>query len=70
MRTMGRSYPLYHIPTGQYRSIINGKEGMRMIYAHERIETWTKFDPELTDRDILPKSERRGLLRRIWNVLD
>ena len=34
---------------------------LRQIYAKQFRETWTQYDPELTEREFLPKDKRRDL---------
>jgi hypothetical protein len=29
-------------------------------------ETWTQYDPELIERDYLPKEKRRGFVKPNW----
>lgn len=36
-------------------------ECLRRVWASSYRETWTQYDPELSERDVLPKCERRGL---------
>lgn len=36
-------------------------ECLRRVWAASYRETWTQHDPELSERDVLPKCERRGL---------
>lgn len=33
----------------------------RRVYANQCIETWTYFDPEVANREILPRHYRKGL---------
>lgn len=43
--------------------MIRWQDGMvlRQIYAKQFRETWTQYDPELTEREFLPKDKRRDL---------
>lgn len=43
---------------------------LREIYAKQFRETWTQYDPELTEREFLPKDKRRDLRKLAksrWN---
>jgi hypothetical protein len=43
---------------------------LRQIYAKQFRETWTQYDPELTEREFLPKDKRRDLRKLAksrWN---
>jgi len=39
-------------------------ETLRRVKAHAVRETWTQYDPELLERDYLPREYRRGLTPR------
>jgi len=45
-----------------YRSTWFDGELLRDVSAWQFKETWTQFDPELAERDYLPKENRRELL--------
>lgn len=38
------------------------------IYSRDYAETWTQYDPELAEREILPKEKRQPLFRsrQVW----
>lgn len=36
-------------------------EQLRWVWSHSFRETWTQYDPELAEREILPKERRREL---------
>jgi hypothetical protein len=42
-------------------SWVEGGETMRKVTAKAMRETWTQYDPELIERDVLPVSERKEL---------
>lgn len=54
-------YPKYHSQKQQHISTFLEGEILREISADSYIETWTQYDPEFLERDILAK-ERRKLL--------
>jgi len=47
---------------GGYSCFWQDGELIRHIYAKAFKETWTQYDPELTEREILPKERRKELL--------
>ncbi len=52
--------------------VIRWQDGpvLRQIYAKQFRETWTQYDPELTEREFLPKDKRRDLRKLAktrWN---
>ena len=51
---------------GHYMSIWHdplGEDVMRRIHAINMHETWTQYDPEIIERDHLPKEKRRLLTK-------
>lgn len=36
---------------------------IRRVRYKSFFETWTQYDPEMNDRDVLPQNQRRGLVR-------
>lgn len=47
--------------TDTYLSWWADKDIERKVYARSRTETWTQYDPELAEREYLPKEERKEL---------
>lgn len=54
-------YPCYGGGPRMYRALWLDGERNRLIYAPSYRETWTQYDPELTEREKLPKEKRREL---------
>lgn len=52
-----------HIPGGGYRSFWWDSDRLRLVTATTFTESWTQHDPELADREFVPKELRR-LFRR------
>ncbi len=55
-------------PDAQPRRTANGwryqwweREHLRQVWAPQYRETWTQHDPEVDDREFLPKNKRAGL---------
>jgi len=46
---------------GGYRSLWQDGEQLRDIHALSFRETWTQYDPELVEREFLPKERRKEL---------
>lgn len=46
---------------GGFLSRFRDGDRIREVWAAERRETWTQYDPELAERDYLPREHRRGL---------
>ncbi|MFO0869907.1 MAG: hypothetical protein U0935_13315 [Pirellulales bacterium] len=46
---------------GQYVARWHDGHILRKVYARQFRETWTQFDPELMEREYLPKDKRRDL---------
>jgi hypothetical protein len=47
---------------GSYASVWQDGELMRHIRSKSIKETWTQYDPELVERDFLPKERRKELM--------
>jgi len=47
---------------GSYTSVWQDGELMRHVKAKAIKETWTQYDPELAERDFLPKERRKDLM--------
>jgi hypothetical protein len=47
---------------GGYASVWQDGELMRHVRAKSIRETWTQYDPELVERDFLPKERRKELM--------
>lgn len=54
-------YPCYGGGPRMYRALWLDGERNRLIYAPSYRETWTQYDPELTEREKLPREQRREL---------
>jgi hypothetical protein len=46
---------------GGYTAVWHDGEVLRHIHAESMRETWTQYDPELIEREYLPKEQRREL---------
>ncbi len=53
---------------GGYRCLWLDGEQMRCVYSRSYQESWLQYDPELAEREILPKEARRGLRERKTTV--
>ena len=56
-------WPLRDWSRGGYSAIWHDGERLRTVRAGELRETWTQYDPELLQREILPTDARRELSR-------
>lgn len=45
---------------GGYLAVWQDGEVLRRVHAQAMRETWTQYDPELVEREYLPKEKRRG----------
>ncbi len=54
--------PLRDTDRGGYVSIWYDGDILRKVRARSSRETWTQYDPELIDRQLLPQHYRRGLI--------
>jgi hypothetical protein len=46
---------------GGYVAVWHDGEVLRHVHAESMRETWTQYDPELIEREFLPKEQRREL---------
>ena len=46
---------------GGYVAVWQDGDLMRVVRARQLRETWTQYDPEISEREILPKERRREL---------
>lgn len=51
-------------PAGGYSVTWLDGDDVRRVWAKSYVESWTQDDPELAEREILPKEQRRELTRR------
>lgn len=58
-----RPFRIRHDPAGPYERYVEPDGTYRIIRARVAHESWTVHDPELTDRELLPQDQRRGLSR-------
>ena len=49
---------------GDYVAVWHDGDMLRRVRAQSVRESWTQHDPELTEREFLPKEKRRDLARR------
>ena len=54
-------YPYYGGGPRMYRALFPEGNVNRLIYAPSYRETWTQYDPEVVEREHLPKERRREL---------
>lgn len=54
-------HPYYGGGPRMYRALWLDGECNRLIYSPSYRETWTQYDPELLEREVLPKEMRREL---------
>lgn len=52
-----------HRQQGEYVAVWHDGEVLRKIRAASLRESWTQYDPELVEREFLPKEKRRELRR-------
>jgi hypothetical protein len=61
---MQKLQDLTPIPTrGGYLQVWEDGERIRVVRSRHYRETWTQYDPELLDRERIPKEQRRELRR-------
>ncbi len=53
--------PTLNRESGLYQSLFIDNDILRTVTAKYYSETWTQYDPELVDREFLPKEKRREL---------
>ncbi|GIW92823.1 MAG: hypothetical protein KatS3mg110_0864 [Pirellulaceae bacterium] len=49
--------------TGQYSALWHDGGVLRRVFAKSVRETWTQYDPELSEQEFLPKDQRRDLCK-------
>lgn len=59
----GRQMPVTDEGNGNYNVLWHDRQYLRKVRAAAFRETWTQYDPELIERDILPQDQRRELTR-------
>ncbi len=57
--------PYRNAATGQYLTVWHDGDVLRKIHAESVRESWTQYDPELVEREFLPKEKRRELAKPI-----
>lgn len=55
--------PLKNIRTGEYEAFFWDGDVFRRVVAKQFQETWTQYDPELREREYLPKDRRSELTK-------
>lgn len=55
--------PQRNYVTGEYESIWHDGDVLRRVRAKTFRESWTQYDPELREREYLPKEKRRELYK-------
>jgi len=55
--------PTKNQKTGKYEAVWQDGDILRKVRCASVRETWTQYDPELLERDILPKDQRRELTK-------
>ncbi len=58
-------YPTKNWERGDWSAVWHDGEVLREVRATSFRETWTQYDPELIERDYLPKEKRRDLVKPI-----
>jgi len=60
------------IKEGLYKATWLDDDTMRTVYSKSVRETWTQYDPELVNRNVLKQKYRKGLLdhKKIWRELE
>lgn len=59
-------YPVRNWERGDWSAVWHDGEVLREVRAASFRETWTQYDPELVERDYLPKDKRRELIKPHW----
>ena len=59
-------YPVRDWDRGDWSAVWHDGEVLREVRAASFRETWTQYDPELVERDYLPKDKRRELAKPHW----
>lgn len=60
--------PIKDWKTGLYQAIWHDGSTLRHVVGKAFRESWTQYDPELRERDFLPKDERKELFRERTSV--
>lgn len=55
--------PLRNFDTGEYETVWHDGDVLRRVRAQSFRESWTQHDPELREREYLPKDRRRELYK-------
>jgi hypothetical protein len=53
--------PKQDFRTGGYTAVWHDGEVLRHVWAQSKRETWTQYDPDLIEREFLPKERRKEL---------
>ncbi len=56
-------YPVRNWERGDWSAVWHDGEVLREVRAASFRESWTQYDPELVERDYLPKEKRRDLTK-------
>ncbi len=59
-------YPTKNWERGDFTAVWHDGEVLREVRAASFRETWTQYDPELVEREYLPKDQRRELAKPVW----
>ncbi|MBW3596936.1 MAG: hypothetical protein KY475_06630 [Planctomycetes bacterium] len=59
-------FPIKNWERGDFTAVWHDGEVLREVRAASFRETWTQYDPELVERDYLPKDRRRELMKPVW----
>jgi hypothetical protein len=65
MKSSGQ-YPTRNWDRGDWTAVWHDGEVLREVRAASFRETWTQYDPELVERDYLPKEKRRDFVKPTW----
>ena len=65
MKSPGQ-FPVKDWSRGDWTAVWHDGEVLREVRAASFRETWTQYDPELVERDYLPKEKRRDLWKPVW----
>lgn len=55
--------PTHNVNTGEYETTWHDGDVLRRVRARAYRESWTQHDPELREREYLPKDKRRELYK-------
>jgi hypothetical protein len=56
-------YPVKNWERGDWTCVWHEGDVLHEVRSASFRETWTQYDPELVERDYLPKDKRRGLFK-------